>query len=84
MDLVLIETGHCWSLIKAEFSDVGWAGLALRVPSVGWAGLALHVPSVGWAGLALRVPSLDAVSRSQPISKLASNICLNIGTSGES
>jgi len=43
------------------------------------------VPSVGWVELALRVPSVEAVSRSQPISKLASNtsICLVIGTSGE-
>jgi hypothetical protein len=46
--------------------------------------LALRVPSVGWVELALRMPILDAVSRSQPISKLASNICLNIGISGES
>jgi hypothetical protein len=58
--------------------------MALRVPSVGWVEMALRVPSVGWVELALRVPSLEAVSRSQPVSKLASNIFLNICLSGES
>jgi len=60
MDLVLIQTRHWGSLIKTGFSDVGWAELALHLPS------------------------LEAVTRCHPICKLVSNICLNIGFSGES